>query len=317
MGQKDLSEKILEDYNDVFADIANTLLYGGNTVVRPEDLTETNGKSQYKAGLIYHEQSRDVEKYWNRCGIRIAHCGIENQTNDDQDMPLRVISYDGGAYRAQLLQDSLEQNSHRKKSPEEDQAKEYSKDCSNKRFASHKKKYARYPVFTIVLYFGYRHRWNAPTRLVDCFHVPEELKPFVNDYPIHVFEIAFLDRETIDRFKSDFWIVADYFWQKGHNKNYIAPTKKIQHVTAVLQTLQAFTGDTRFVDGLNNHKIPEEGISMCEFLDQVEARGISIGEANGAAKKETAIRNLIIKMRDAGTDPNEILDAVMADVQKS
>ena len=56
---------------------------------------------------------------------------------------------------------------------------------------------------------------------------------------------------------------------------------------------------------------------MCEFLDQVEARGISIGEANGAAKKETAIRNLIIKMRDAGTDPNEILDAVMADVQKS
>ena len=31
--------------------------------------------------------------------------GIENQTNYDKDMPLRVISYDGAHYRAQIGQD--------------------------------------------------------------------------------------------------------------------------------------------------------------------------------------------------------------------
>ena len=38
MGQKDLSEKILEDYQDVFADILNVLLFQGRQIVKPEEL---------------------------------------------------------------------------------------------------------------------------------------------------------------------------------------------------------------------------------------------------------------------------------------
>lgn len=34
MGEKDLSEKILEDYNDVFADIINALIFEGKDVVQ-------------------------------------------------------------------------------------------------------------------------------------------------------------------------------------------------------------------------------------------------------------------------------------------
>ena len=33
MGEKDITEKILADYNDVFADIVNVLLFGGKTIV--------------------------------------------------------------------------------------------------------------------------------------------------------------------------------------------------------------------------------------------------------------------------------------------
>lgn len=33
MGEKDITEKILADYNDVFADIVNVLLFGGKTTV--------------------------------------------------------------------------------------------------------------------------------------------------------------------------------------------------------------------------------------------------------------------------------------------
>ena len=49
MGQKDAAEKILEDYQDVFADILNVLVFQGKQVVKPEELYETKVLSHYKA----------------------------------------------------------------------------------------------------------------------------------------------------------------------------------------------------------------------------------------------------------------------------
>ena len=42
MGEKDMSEKILEDYNDVFSDIVNVLLFHGQELIEPSAL-----ESQY------------------------------------------------------------------------------------------------------------------------------------------------------------------------------------------------------------------------------------------------------------------------------
>ena len=69
MGQKDMAEKIMEDYPDVFADIVNVLLFDGKQVISEEDLKETGMRSQFKAdtGRI-HEEERDVGKYWVRDG---------------------------------------------------------------------------------------------------------------------------------------------------------------------------------------------------------------------------------------------------------
>ena len=49
MGEKDITEKILEDYNDVFADIINGLLFDGVQEIKPEALENTNVHAQYKA----------------------------------------------------------------------------------------------------------------------------------------------------------------------------------------------------------------------------------------------------------------------------
>ena len=95
MGQKDITEKLLEDYNDVFADIVNVLLFRGNRIVKEESLKETKVKSQYKAeaGKL-HEQERDVAKYWQEGNVLVAICGLENQTAEETYMPLIVFSYD-------------------------------------------------------------------------------------------------------------------------------------------------------------------------------------------------------------------------------
>ena len=53
----------------------------------------------FKADGKIHEQERDVSKCWKNGEIRISILGIENQTTQDSDMPLRVISYDGASYK--------------------------------------------------------------------------------------------------------------------------------------------------------------------------------------------------------------------------
>lgn len=82
MGEKDISEKTLFDYNDVFADVVNVLLFEGEQVVEPQDLVNTSVHSQYKAedGKL-HEEERDIAKYWEKEKAAIALYGIENQTN--------------------------------------------------------------------------------------------------------------------------------------------------------------------------------------------------------------------------------------------
>ena len=40
MGAKDITEKTLESYSDVFADIINVLLFQGHRIIREEELEE-------------------------------------------------------------------------------------------------------------------------------------------------------------------------------------------------------------------------------------------------------------------------------------
>ncbi len=67
MGEKDISEKLLEDYNDIFADIVNALVFNGEQRIKPDSLTNANVHSQYKADGKLHEQERDVAKKWEEC----------------------------------------------------------------------------------------------------------------------------------------------------------------------------------------------------------------------------------------------------------
>ena len=64
MGQKDLAEKNLEDYPDVFADVINVLAYEGKAVVMEENLQAAPTETLYlsKKGKM-RNQFHDVSKY--------------------------------------------------------------------------------------------------------------------------------------------------------------------------------------------------------------------------------------------------------------
>lgn len=155
-------------------------------------------------------------------------------------MPFRVIGYDGAAYRSQLMD----------------------------------KRKNIVPVVTIVLYFGTDRRWNQPRSVRELVEIPKGLESYVNDYKLHVFEVAWLTDEQLRMFKSDFGIVSNYFVQKRRNKDYVPDDERVmQHVDEVLKLLSVMTGDDRFEKLLyvDNEK---GGVrNMCEVLDRAINKG--------------------------------------------
>ena len=81
MGQKDLTEKSLEFYPDVFADVTNALLYCGKTVVEAETLQPAPTETLYpgRSGKL-HNQFHDVSKYVVKEGHIKAQYTLENET---------------------------------------------------------------------------------------------------------------------------------------------------------------------------------------------------------------------------------------------
>ena len=246
--EKDITQKALEMYNDVFADIINVLLFNGESVVTEDSLTDVLQESILKIDGRIRAQYRDIAKYWYNSKIKLSMFGLENQTKPEKLMPLRVFGYDGTEYVKQAKRENSKE--------------------------------VLYPVITLVLYFGYNSRWNQPKSLFELLDIDKKIKPYVNDFKMNLFEIAYLDREKIDMFKSDFWILADYLYQMRVNKDYVAGDTVIEHVDELLMLMSAMTKDYRFEETINEVK-GKEHVTMCEVLDRVEARGREEGIKEG------------------------------------
>ena len=254
MGEKDISEKLLADYEDVFADIVNVLLFHGERRVHADSLQSTNTVSHYKADdSRLHEQERDILKAWTDGRIQIALLGLEHQTEPEKQMAIRVIGYEGANYRSQY------------------KAKQIT------------------PVITLVLYFGTEKRWQYPQNLKALMDIPDGLESYVNDYRIHVFEIAWLAEEQINMFQSDFRVVARYFSEKRKNKDYVPHDKTIlKHVDAVLKLLAVMSGDHRYelilADSEQKGEVKTMDEALTKVINEGHARGLAEGRNEGLAE---------------------------------
>ena len=287
MAEKDMTEKSLMDFNDVFADIVNNLVFEGRKCVEETELETASDHGVYLGESGFRGLERDVSKYWRQNDIRIAMLGIENQTMPDDDMPIRVIGYDGLAYRDQIRYEVDEHGNRRKT-------------------------VSRHPVITLVLYFGYEEHWNKARTLHES--LGDVLKPglerFVQDYGINLFEIAYLTDEQVNGFHSDFKYVADYFVQMQRTGTYIGSPEDMCHVREVLYLMTALTGDGRFAS-VAGTKIGEDGKgemkNMCEVLDMIEKRGYDTGYDQGY---ESSARKVAIKMYQKGIDLEDIAEII-------
>lgn len=258
MLDKDINEKLLTSINEVFADIFNNFCFDGKKVIEEKDLSDAQTINAYMIDEKIHHLDSDVSKYYKNTNLIIAMLNIENQSTIDKDMPFRIIGYEGAKYNHQLISGNN-----------------------------------RYPVVTIVLNFDNK-RWNKPLRLKECLKdVDANLDKFINDYHINVIDIAFLSKEEINRFTSDFKVIVDYFYQMKNEGDYIYRNKDVlKYPAQTMNTLSSITGDNKFKTAYNEYIEENKGgpMSMESALDKLELRAISKGRIEG--KEEGVLLSL-------------------------
>lgn len=254
--QKDKVAKKLEDYSDVFADIVNVLLFREHPI-DPDKLRDAPTESIYKEELGgLRSQFRDTLKYLEDVGIIIAEIGIENQSSIDETMPIRVLGYDYMAYRRQL-------DGSWGKTPGKEPLR---------------------PVVTVVLNFS-DAPWSGPVSLKEMFRIPDSIEPLVQDYKIHVFDIAYLDDATVNRFQSTFKHVAHFFVNKRvHGSGYRPLDEEIEHLPEFLDFLRVFTKESHYAEitpALVAQQQKGGVVTMCNVLDYHWNRGVEDGRKEG------------------------------------
>lgn len=271
MGKKDIGEKRLEDYADVFADIVNVLAFHGERLLDEEHIVSGPTESLYNSeNGDLRSQFRDVLKYDMRGKTVISIIGLENQSNVDRDMIFRVMKYNAASYQSQI---------------------DKGEPC-------------RRPVFTLVLYFGITP-WSGPKTIMDALKVDDIVYgryagELVMDGTLNVYEIAFLPKEVRGKFTSDFRIVADYFCavREGKEEEFRKDKRAFKHVKELLEFFRIFTGDRRYTayESEIEDKVKKgEAISMCTMMDSAVMEGIMKGEKELLAKQIENLRGQSFK----------------------
>ena len=285
MAEKDITEKLLTDIDEVFADIYNSLCFNGENIIKPDDLSSASVTTAFISNDVTRGLISDVSKIYKNSNLTLALLNIENQSTEDSDMPFRIIGYEGAKYNSQLISGSDE----------------------------------RYAVATLVLNFNTKKRWSTPKSIKESLKnkYPIELDEYINDYKVNVIDVAFMDKEDIEKLNSDFKAVAKYYYLKRNNIEDFEELGdcNLKYPVQTFATMKALTGDSRFETAYNDyvetHK-DDKGVTMEKILDTIEARGEARGEAKG---KELQAKETAINLKNMNMDEETIARAVGRDTE--
>lgn len=265
--KKDRTQKKLEEYLDVAADIINATLYNGKSIVKEDELElqPTSVLLRDIDGRL-RERLRDLFLLNVRTGCRYAYIGIENQSGIDNTLPLRMVEIDAGAYRKQV-DHFINQNKQ-------------SEDPAFTRQIHAEQKLV--PVMTIILYYG--ENWDGPRTLLDMVDLDdrENLEPYLLNYELNIIELG-KDPELYKKFHSDFRMIVQYLSIRKDRKKwkefYEGPHPKIRHYREFLDAMAALTSDSRYrklKEKIENEDNIREGdeVDMCWLMDMAEDHGI-------------------------------------------
>ena len=172
--------------NDIhFASLYNAILFDGKQVIHPERLVRYENDTSFiisdKKSVEDKKRRRDIVVKTDVNGIYCLF-GIEHQSTIDFEMVVRCGIYEMLEYLKQLKNRKL------------------------KRLV---------PQMMIVFYTGSK-KWKGPLKLSDYFELPEELKPYFNDWKIYLVDVKDIDTSKIKDKQTRYFIEAIQAMYKGN-----------------------------------------------------------------------------------------------------
>lgn len=191
MGKKDEYQFDYLDDNHRFADQINGALFQGRQVVKPDELEPAPAQSVYlgkEAGRRENFKAIvDKTRMWR--GRLIHILAIENQSYVDYRMVLRNMLSESLSYHRQWKQ---KKNAHDRNQDLAAGTDEF--------FSGIFKDEKFIPVITLVVYCGMEHPWNGPKCLYDLLDIDDELKEYVSNYRLNLYDCH--EHDTFDEYQT-------------------------------------------------------------------------------------------------------------------
>lgn len=278
MGQMDMYQSDFYEDKSRFADVFNGILFGGKEVMKSEELENedsvivSTGKSKNLKKVIC-----DKIRRWK--GRYVSILVLENQSYVDYRMVLRVMGSEVIGYEKQRKEKYLEQQRKNDKfNPQE--------------YLSGMKKGQKYiPIITLVLYLGKDKLWDGPRSLYEMLELDEEIKPFVNDFKLNLFD--YHDYKDFSMFKTENRLLFEMLANAKNKKKMLAVLKQQTHSGEVDEV------SARAILGILNVKMDlakimrkdEQGrevYDMCQAFEDYKEDGRKLGLKQGRreGKKE-------------------------------
>lgn len=275
--------------NEHFADLFNAVLFGGEQIIKPENLeemdTDVSGvimADDYKLSL---GRFRDVVKK-NFDGIELVVLGLELQEHIHYGMPLRTMIYDSLGYLKEFegVRKWNKQNGVKAVNADE--------------FLSGIKKDDRFhPIINIILYYGEKE-WDGPTSLQDMMvDMPERFSQLFADYHINL--VQMLDSGKLlfhnNNVRMLFDVVSNIY---RNNIDYIY--SKYDGTRVDKDLLWMIGKITENKDMIELSEIKEgESVDMCDawkkFYEKARQEGFKTGNEDGI--RSATIDNIIFMIR--------------------
>jgi len=284
MGQKDLYQSDFYEDNRRFADVFNGVLFEGKEIVKPEELEEADS---VLVSLMNNSRGKKVicDKIRKWKGKYISIMVLEAQSYVDYGMVFRVMEAEALGYGKQKKQRF--QNKYNKKV----------KFDSHEYLSQMKRGEKFIPIITLVLYLGKERIWDGETSLYGMLELEEELRPYVNDFKLNLFDYHNCD--DFKRFKTENRLLFDILSSAGDKKKMLRLLKEEKEYGRLdEESAKAILGILGTKIEIEKIKTEDEKgelrYDMCKAFDDYKEEGRQEGRRSGElAMAIKTVKNLM------------------------
>ncbi len=272
MGKTDVYESDYLENAEIFADLVNGVLYHGEQIVKPWELSEQDGELRSVPGDRVKKTVRDKVRLWN--GTVFAILAVENQTKVDYRMVARAMLMESMAYDKQWkrLKEKIEVQKERVTSDE---------------FLSGMRRVDRFvPVITIVVYYGKDKPWDGARTLyglLDMEGKEEKIMPYVSDYRLNLFD--FHEYDSFEQFHSELQMFFEFLRYSGE-KELLKEKMEVhrgqyEELSSQAKVLLTKLTNIKGIPGVEAGEFERGEFSMCKAFEDMKEEGRSEGKIEG------------------------------------